>query len=108
MFREQGLNRNRGKETEMLRDFHRLVDSNGVRVVNFATSKNLTVKSTRTMFPHGNIHKFYSTTPDGKTHKQIDHKMIDWRRQSSILDVRSFRAADCNTDHYPVVAKVRE
>jgi hypothetical protein len=43
---------------------------NGVRVVNFATSKNLTVKST--MFPHRNIHKFTWTSPDGWTHNQID------------------------------------
>ena len=34
--------------------------------------------------------------------------MIDRRRQSSILDVRSFRGADCDNDHYLVVAKVRE
>jgi hypothetical protein len=27
---------------------------------------------------------------------------------SNVLDVRSFRAADCDTDHYLVVAKVRE
>jgi hypothetical protein len=27
---------------------------------------------------------------------------------SSVCNVRSFRAADCDTDHYLVVAKVRE
>jgi hypothetical protein len=34
--------------------------------------------------------------------------LIDRRRQSSILDIRSFRGADCDTDHYLVVAKLRE
>ena len=44
----------------------------------------------------------------GKAHKQIDHILIDRRWQSRVLDVRSFRGADCDTDHYVVVAKVRE
>jgi hypothetical protein len=48
------------------------------------------------------------TSPEGNTHTQIDHVLIDRRRHSSILDVRSFRRADCDTDHYLVVAKVRE
>jgi len=34
--------------------------------------------------------------------------MIDRRLLSGILDVRSFRGADCDTDHYLVVSKVRE
>jgi endonuclease/exonuclease/phosphatase family metal-dependent hydrolase len=84
---------------------HEDSNDNGVRVVNFATSKNLVVKST--MFSHRNIHKYTCTSPHGKTH-QIDHVLIDRRWHSSILDVRSFRGADCDTDHYLVVAKVRE
>jgi hypothetical protein len=75
-------------------------------MVNFATSKNLVVKST--MFPHQNIHKYTWTSPDGQTHNQIDHVLIDRRWHSSILDVRTFRGADCDTDHYLVVAKVRD
>ena len=34
--------------------------------------------------------------------------MIDGRWNSSILGVRPCRGADCDTDHYLVVAKVRE
>ena len=34
--------------------------------------------------------------------------MIDRRWHSSVLDVLSFRGAGCDTDHYLVVAKVRE
>jgi hypothetical protein len=85
---------------------HEDSNDNGVRVVNFATSKNLAVKST--IFPHQNIHKYSWTSPDGKTRNQIDHVLIDRRWHSSILDVRSFSGADCDTDHYLVVAKVRE
>jgi hypothetical protein len=43
-----------------------------------------------------------------ETHNQIDRFLVDRRRHSSVLDVRSFRAVDCDTDHYLVVAKVRE
>jgi hypothetical protein len=81
-------------------------NDNGVRVVNFATSKNLVVK--RTMFPHRKIHKHTWTSPEVNTHNQIDHILIDRRQHSRILDARSFRGADCNTDHYLVVADVRQ
>jgi hypothetical protein len=54
---------------------HEFINDNGVRLVNFATSKNLRVKST--MFPHRNIHKYTWTFSDGKTHNQIDHILVD-------------------------------
>jgi hypothetical protein len=47
-------------------------------------------------------------SPDGKTHNQIDRVLVDMRRHSNVLAVRSFRAAQCDTDHYLMVAKVRE
>jgi hypothetical protein len=42
----------------------------------------------------------------GKTTFQVDHILINRRRYASELDVRSFRAADCDTDHYLVVAEL--
>ena len=73
-------------------------DSNDdVKIVKFDTSKKVVVKST--MFPHRDIPKYTWTYPDGKTHHQIDHIFIDRRWLSSILDVRSYRGADRDTDH---------
>jgi hypothetical protein len=60
------------------------------------------------MRPHRNIHKYTWTFPERNTHKQTEHVLIDRRRRSSALDVRSFRGADCDTDRYLVVAKVRD
>jgi hypothetical protein len=39
--------------------------------------------------------------------KNTDHVLINRRRYSSILDVQSFRKADCDTDNYLVIAKIR-
>jgi len=56
---------------------HQDSNDNGVRLVNFAKSKNLVVKNT--MFPHRNVHKYTWTSPDDKTHNQIDHVLIGRR-----------------------------
>jgi len=57
----------------------------GARIVNFATSKNLAVKST--IFLHRHIHKYTWTSPDVKSHNQIDHVLINRKWHSSVLDV---------------------
>jgi hypothetical protein len=56
----------------------------------------------------GSLSSQHGASPHGKTHNQIYQILIDRRRHSNALDVRSFRAADCDSDHYLVVAKVRE
>jgi hypothetical protein len=63
------------KLTILNQSLHEISNENGVRLVNFATSKNLTVKNT--MFAHHNIHKYTWTSPDGKTRNHIDHILID-------------------------------
>jgi hypothetical protein len=60
------------------------------------------------MFPHRNIHKYTWTSSDGKTQNKIYHILVYRRRHSNILDIRSYREADFDTDHYLVVAKIRE
>ena len=77
---------------------HQDNNDNGVRIVNFATSQNLVVKNT--MFLHRNFLKYTWSSPDGKSHNQIDHILIDRRWNLSILDVRSFRGAGSDTDHW--------
>jgi hypothetical protein len=94
------------KPTIWNESLHEIGNDNGVRVVNFVAYENSTVKST--MFPHRNIHKYTWLSPGWKTHNHIDHILIERRNQSSVLDVRSFKAVYCDSDNYLVVAKVRE
>jgi exonuclease III len=70
------------------KSLHEANNNNRVKVVNFVTSKNLIVKSIT--FPHCDIHKHAWTSPDGVTHNQIDHVLINKKRHSNILDVCSF------------------
>jgi len=93
------------KSTIENESLHRNSNDIYVRTVTIATSKNLVVEST--LFLHRNIHKYTWTSPDVKTDNQFDHMVIHRRWHSSILDVRPFRGADCGTNHYLVVAKVR-
>jgi hypothetical protein len=67
---------------------YEISNDNGVRVVNFATSKNLIVKST--MFPNRNFRKHTWTSPDWNTHNQTDpmdlHSLLRYSFTFSYVD----------------------
>jgi hypothetical protein len=93
------------KPTNGIESLHQDSNDNGVRIVNVATSKNLVLRAR-----FSRTETFISTRGPLLMDRLITRliTLIDRRLHSSILDVRSFRGADCETDQYLVVAKVRE
>ena len=75
-------------------------------MTDFAITKNMAISST--LFQHKRIHKETWRSPDENTANQIDHVMIDSRHATDILDVKSCRGADCDSDHYTVKIKYRQ
>jgi len=51
-------------------------------------------------FLHRNVHKETWQSSDGRTNNEIDRVLLDGRNESSIMDVRSCRGADCDWDNH--------
>lgn len=85
---------------------HEFNNDNGNKLIDFAGERNLVIKST--MFPRKDIYKQTWISPDGMVLNQIDHVLIGRRHASDIIDVRSRRGPDCNSDHYLVQIKYRQ
>ncbi|KAL4125993.1 hypothetical protein QTP88_010225 [Uroleucon formosanum] len=84
---------------------HDMANDNGTKLVDLAIGKGLRVKST--MFPHKNIHKGMWMSPDVNNVNQIDHILINERFSNNITDVRTYRGADCDSDHFLVASNLR-
>ncbi|XP_046399915.1 craniofacial development protein 2-like [Ischnura elegans] len=85
---------------------HETTNENGMRLISFASAKNLKIMSTT--FPRKDIHKYTWVSPNGQVKNQIDHVLTEDRHKSCITDVRSKRGAECGTDHYLIIIKVRQ
>jgi hypothetical protein len=60
-----------------------------------------------TVFPHKTNHKPTWRSPDFSVENQIDHVLIYTRHHSDLMDVRIFKGANVDSDHYLVGAKIR-
>jgi hypothetical protein len=83
---------------------HTLSNGNGIRLINFACSKNMVIAST--LFNNKDIHKMQWKSTDGQTFNQLDHLLIDAIRVSNVTDVRTFRGANRNSERYHFKSKI--
>lgn len=71
---------------------------NGLKL--YQLPENSSLKIVNTAFQHKNIHKETWNMPGDETTNQIDHVLVNKRRRSSVLDVRTCRSVNCDSDHY--------
>lgn len=98
--KEEYLEEIAGKET-----IHERTNDNGRRLCNMAMECGLFIMSTK--YKHKKEHKITWVAPNQKIMNQIDHVLIDGKRQKMIQDVRSYRGANVDTDHYLVIARMK-
>jgi hypothetical protein len=60
-----------------------------------------------TVFPHRKVHLATWRSPDGTTNNQIYHILIDARHKDNMMDVRTYRGANVDSDHYLVITRIR-
>ena len=84
---------------------HSVTNDNGLKLINFAATRDMAISST--YFARKNIRKHTWRHPNGETCSQIDHVLVDGRHFSDVLDVRTFRGPNIDSDHYLVVSKIR-
>jgi len=76
---------------------HTNTNDNSIKLIDFALGKYMVVKST--MFPQKDIHKYTWISPNWRHKNQIDHVLINDRFKNSILNIRTLRGADMDSDH---------
>jgi hypothetical protein len=87
-----------------MNSLHKVSNDNGMRLISYAASMDMVVGST--LFPHRNIYKASWKSPDGSTTNQTDHELIDYHHKSNLQDVRSYRVANIDSDHFLIITKL--
>jgi hypothetical protein len=81
-------------------------NSNSVRrLVNFATSKELLVKSN---FKHKKIHKQIWVSADRYISNQIDHGLVNSRQHTNSLEACLHKGTSKVSDHFMIIGELRD
>lgn len=81
-------------------------NENGQRLIDICIEHDLAIGGT--LFPHKDIHKYTWQSPQGPSvRNQIDHICISCKWKKSLLDVRTWRGADINSDHILLTGDIR-
>ena len=105
------MNAQVGKELAAFRgaignhSLHNESNDNGIRMITMAAEYDLVIGGS--LFPHKEKHKGTWLSPDGRTTNQIDHVMVRRKYRRSLLDVRAYKGADCDSDHFLLICKIR-
>lgn len=85
---------------------HNITNDNGQRLCELANKAGMIISSTK--YQHPFKHKITWMAPGQRGYSQIDHILINKRMQSAIRDVRTYRGACADSDHFMVAAKIKQ
>ena len=86
--------------------FHEVTNSNGLRLVQYATTNNFKVLST--WYPWKDIHKGTWKIPGTNDVNQIDHILVSKRWATDIENVRPYRGANSYSENFSVGARLKQ
>lgn len=85
---------------------HQVSNNNGERLISFATEKRMKIISTH--FRRKDIHKGTWLIPGRNETNQIDHILIQQQYARLVTNVRTYRGADANSDHFLVKMRIKQ
>lgn len=85
---------------------HERSNDNGLRLIELALERNMKIMSTH--FQRKEIHKGTWLLPGRNESNQIDHVLIEEKHSNLITNVRTYRGADSDSDHFLVGIKIKQ
>jgi hypothetical protein len=100
------LAKNKYIKTSLEDSLHEATSNNGLRLVQYATTNNFKVLST--WYPRRDIYKGTWKIPRTNDNNQIDHIIVSKRWATDIENIRTYRGANSDSNHFLVGARLKQ